>query len=29
MFVLDNLKTDCGTVDWPMCAIVGVISKYE
>ena len=27
MFVLDSPETDCWTVDWPMCAVFGVISN--
>ena len=29
MSVLDSPKTDCWTVDWPMCDDFGVISKDE
>ena len=29
MFVLDSLKTDFRTVDWPMFVVFGVIAKDE
>ena len=27
--VLGSSKTDCRTVDWPLCAVFGVIAKDE
>ena len=29
MFVMGSFKTNCRTVDWPMCVVFGVIAKYE
>ena len=29
MFVLGSSETNCQTVDWPMCAVFGVIAKDE
>ena len=29
MFVLGSYKTNCRTVDWPICAVVSVIAKMN
>ena len=29
MFVLGSSETNCQIVDWPMCAVFGVIAKDE
>ena len=29
MFILDSPETDCRIVNWPMCAVFGVITKDD